>query len=667
MTQELEMSAQAQLAELQIAELQQTIAQLKQEVREQQVGLQERDRRLKEYAQKEFAQKEFAQKEFAQTRPNLPDLESSAEIALQQALLESEYQSLLLHAIVDSSPDWIFIKDQQYRYILANQSYARQMGKSVSELVGMSDLDLFPEEMVLGNPEKGIHGFRTDDSVVLAGEVVYNPHDVVAIAEGEVKIFDTQKFPLRGNEGDILGVIGISRDITDRQAIGAALAESEQRFRLLVESAQDLIWVLDAEGRYKFLNGATRTMLGYEPEEMLGNLFTEYLAPEEAEKSAQEFQRVLQAGSTFQYESAFVAKDGRVVNTIVSAVVIHDEQGSVVEMIGTMSDISDRKRSEIQLRQQTQQLEKTLAELQSAQSHLVQSEKMSSLGQLVAGVAHEINNPVNFIYANLNYANDYIQDLLKVVEIYQRYYPDPSPELQAEVETVELEFLMNDLPKLFTSMKVGADRIQKIVLSLRNFSRMDEAEYKPVDIHEGIDSTLMILQNRTKPRPEHPGIRINRDYEDLPQVECYAGQLNQVFMNIFSNAIDALEERDSERSLHEMAEAPSIISVHTEITDNNRVLIRIVDNGTGIPESVRQRIFDPFFTTKPVGKGTGMGLAISYQVITEKHGGTLKCLSTPGQGTEFVIEIPIRVTPAIAHPDDPTHTPHSPYMPEPPC
>jgi two-component system, NtrC family, sensor kinase len=667
MTQELEMSAQAQLAELQIAELQQTIAQLKQEVREQQVGLQERDRRLKEYAQKEFAQKEFAQKEFAQTRPNLPDLESSAEIALQQALLESEYQSLLLHAIVDSSPDWIFIKDQQYRYILANQSYARQMGKSVSELVGMSDLDLFPEEMVLGNPEKGIHGFRTDDSVVLAGEVVYNPHDVVAIAEGEVKIFDTQKFPLRGNEGDILGVIGISRDITDRQAIGAALAESEQRFRLLVESAQDLIWVLDAEGRYKFLNGATRTMLGYEPEEMLGNLFTKYLAPEEAEKSAQEFQRILQAGSTFQYESAFVAKDGRVVNTSVSAVVIHDDQGSVVEMIGTMSDISDRKRSEIQLRQQTQQLEKTLAELQSAQSHLVQSEKMSSLGQLVAGVAHEINNPVNFIYANLNYANDYIQDLLKVVEIYQRYYPDPSPELQAEVETVELEFLMNDLPKLFTSMKVGADRIQKIVLSLRNFSRMDEAEYKPVDIHEGIDSTLMILQNRTKPRPEHPGIRINRDYEDLPQVECYAGQLNQVFMNIFSNAIDALEERDSERSLHEMAEAPSIISVHTEITDNNRVLIRIVDNGTGIPESVRQRIFDPFFTTKPVGKGTGMGLAISYQVITEKHGGTLKCLSTPGQGTEFVIEIPIRVTPAIAHPDDPTHTPHSPYMPEPPC
>jgi two-component system, NtrC family, sensor kinase len=647
MSQELEVSAAAQ-----IAELQQTIAQLRQEIREQQVGLQERDRLLKECTP---------------AIPKIPDLESSTEVALQQALLQSEYQSLLLQAIVDSSPDWIFIKDQQYRYILVNQSYAQQMGKSVNELVGRSDLDLFPEDMVLGNSEKGIHGFRTDDVSVLAGETVHNPHDVIAVAQGELKIFDTQKFPLRGSEGEVLGVIGISRDITDRQAIAAALAESEQRFRLLVESAQDLIWVVNAAGQYKFLNGATRTMFGYEPEEMLGRVFTEYLAPDQAEQSIQEFQRILQAGSTFQYESAFVAKDGRIFDTLVSAIVIKDEQGNVVEMIGTMSDISDRKRSETQLRQQAQRLEKTLTELQSAQSHLVQSEKMSSLGQLVAGVAHEINNPVNFIYANLNYANDYIQDLLKVVGFYQKHYPNPSPELQAEVETVELDFVMSDLPKLFTSMKVGADRIQKIVLSLRNFSRMDEAEYKPVDIHEGIDSTLMILQNRTKPRPEHPGIRINRNYDDLPQVECYAGQLNQVFMNIFSNAIDALEERDSERTLQEMAHVPSAISIYTEISNDDRVSIRIIDNGTGIPEAVRQRIFDPFFTTKPVGKGTGMGLAISYQVITEKHGGTLQCLSTPGQGTEFIIEIPLRVTPAIVQPDDPARTPHSPYKPELPC
>jgi two-component system, NtrC family, sensor kinase len=647
MSQELEVNAAAQ-----IAELQQTIAQLRQEIREQQVGLQERDRLLKECAP---------------ALPKIPGLEASTEIALQQALLQSEYQSLLLQAIVDSSPDWIFIKDPQYRYILVNQSYAQQMGKSVNEIVGKIDLDLFPQDMVLGDPENGVRGFRTDDAIVLAGEIVHNPHDVIAVAQGELKIFDTQKFPLRGNEGEVLGVIGISRDITDRQTIAAALAESEQRFRLLVESAQDLIWVLDAEGQYKFLNAATRTMFGYEPEEMLGRKFTEFLDPDRAEQSIQEFQRVLQVGSTFQYEGAFVAKDGRIFDTSISAIVTHDEQGNVVEMIGTMSDISDRKRSETQLRQQAQRLEKTLSELRSAQSHLVQSEKMSSLGQLVAGVAHEINNPVNFIYANLNYANDYIQDLLKVVGMYQKYYPNPSPELQAEVETVELEFLMADLPKLFASMKVGADRIQKIVLSLRNFSRMDEAEYKPVDIHEGIDSTLMILQNRTKPRPEHPGIRVNRNYGDLPLIECYAGQLNQVFMNIFSNAIDALEERDEERSLQEMARVPSAISIYTQISDTNHVIIRIVDNGIGIPETVRQRIFDPFFTTKPVGKGTGMGLAISYQVITEKHGGTLQCLSTPGEGTEFIIEIPIRVIPAIAHPDDPAHTPHSPYKPELPC
>jgi two-component system, NtrC family, sensor kinase len=196
---------------------------------------------------------------------------------------------------------------------------------------------------------------------------------------------------------------------------------------------------------------------------------------------------------------------------------------------------------------------------------------------------------------------------------------------------------------------------------------MDEAEYKPVDIHEGIDSTLMILQNRTKPRPEHPGIEINRSYGTLPNIECYAGQLNQVFMNILSNAIDALEERDLQRSVQEIKQLPSAIAIRTEVISPNRVAIRISDNGSGMPEAVQQRIFDPFFTTKPVGKGTGMGLAISYQVVTEKHGGALQCHSASGQGTEFVIEIPIHITPGNARPDDPTHTPHSPYRQESPC
>jgi PAS domain S-box-containing protein len=293
---------------------------------------------------------------------------------------------------------------------------------------------------------------------------------------------------------------------------------------------------------------------------------------------------------------------------------------------------------------QAQQLETTLEELQRAQTQMIQNEKMSSLGQLVAGVAHEINNPVNFIYGNLNHANRYTQDVLRLLKLYQKHYPTPHPEVLAEAEAIDLEFIMEDLPKLLTSMKVGADRIQKIVSSLRTFSRMDEAEFKAVDLHEGIDSTLMILQNRLKARPERPAIEVIKEYGSLPRIACYAGQLNQVFMNILSNAIDAMEEAITEQGaifLHEASLRPPEIRIRTEIR-NHHVAIHIADNGPGIPEAVRKRIFDPFFTTKPVGKGTGMGMSISYQIVTEKHGGTIQCFSAPGKGAEFVIEIPIR-------------------------
>ncbi len=288
------------------------------------------------------------------------------------------------------------------------------------------------------------------------------------------------------------------------------------------------------------------------------------------------------------------------------------------------------------------ELEHALQELQRTQSRMVQSEKMSSLGQLVAGVAHEINNPVNFIYGNLGYANDYTQDLLGLVKLYQQHYPNPVAAVQTEADAIDVEFLIQDLPKLLQSMKVGADRIQKIVASLRTFSRMDEAEMKAVNIHEGIDSTLMILQSRLKPKGDRSDIEVVKDYGEMPLVECYAGQLNQVFMNILANSIDALEEaRESLKSGRDDASFSPIIRILTERATGDRIIIRISDNGPGIPDPVQQRLFDPFFTTKPVGKGTGMGLSISYQIVTERHGGTLECLSEPGQGTEFKIEIPI--------------------------
>lgn len=294
------------------------------------------------------------------------------------------------------------------------------------------------------------------------------------------------------------------------------------------------------------------------------------------------------------------------------------------------------KQSELELRKKATDLETALQQIHKTQSQLVQNEKMSSLGQLVAGVAHEINNPVNFIYGNLAHAAKYTEEILELLSLYQKY-SSPSSKLIKEFENeIEIDFIKDDLPKLLTSMKVGADRIQKIVLSLRNFSRIDESDIKAVDIHEGIDSTLMILQGRLKAKSDRPEISINKNYERLPLVECYAGQLNQVFMNVLSNAIDALEESSAitKRKLQ--------ITITTKPIDYYRVEIKIADNGNGIPESAKAKLFDPFFTTKEVGKGTGLGLAISYQIVVDKHNGDLSFVSTLAQGTEFIITIPVR-------------------------
>lgn len=300
------------------------------------------------------------------------------------------------------------------------------------------------------------------------------------------------------------------------------------------------------------------------------------------------------------------------------------------------------QQSEVQLKEKNQVLEQMLQELRATQTQIIQNEKMSSLGQLVAGVAHEINNPVNFIHGNLSYLQEYAQDLLSFVQLYQKHYPNPIAEIQTQAEAMDLEFIQDDLLKMLSSMKLGTDRIRQIVLSLRNFSRMDEAEFKAVDIHEGIDNTLLILQHRLKETPAHPAIKVIKDYGTLPLVECYAGQLNQVFMNVLVNAIDALEDSNAKRTDQEIQKKPSQITIRTSVIQSGWVEIAIADNGVGIPKEIQPRIFDPFFTTKPTGKGTGMGMSISHQIITEKHGGRLKCVSIESKGTEFMIQIPNR-------------------------
>jgi two-component system, NtrC family, sensor kinase len=295
-----------------------------------------------------------------------------------------------------------------------------------------------------------------------------------------------------------------------------------------------------------------------------------------------------------------------------------------------------------------QQLETALEDLHRTQSQMVQNEKMSALGQMVAGVAHEINNPVNFIHGNLTHLDHYMQDLLRLLESYRHHYPQPPQPLQADLEQTDLQFLTQDLTKILRSMQVGSDRIRDIVISLRNFSRLDEAEFKLADLHEGIDSTLMILQHRLK-GGLGSAIVVVKDYSQLPLVKCYPGHLNQVFMNLLSNAIDAVEEAmcqhqsDQQQSDPQQIQ-PRTIWISTQVVEADaieQVRIVIADSGGGISETVQSQIFDPFFTTKPVGKGTGLGLSITHQIVTEKHQGKIWCDSVVGKGSKFVIEIPV--------------------------
>ncbi len=304
---------------------------------------------------------------------------------------------------------------------------------------------------------------------------------------------------------------------------------------------------------------------------------------------------------------------------------------------------------QVKLQEKNFLLQEALDNLKASQVQQIQNEKMVALGQLVAGLAHEINNPISFIYGNLQYAGQYVEDLVNIIEVYQQEYPKPTPKIQQIAKDLDLNFIIKDLQNLIGAMYRGSDRIREIVLALQHFSRHDEAEMKRVNIHEDIENTLVMLQHRLREAADRPAIVVVKDYGNLPLVTCYASELNQVFMHLLNNAIDAIEEGVGSREWggsnqsstpYSLIPTPQI-RIHTEVTDLNIVKIAIADNGLGIEESLRSRLFDPFFTTKPVGKGSGLGLSISYQIIVQKHRGNISCNSSVGKGAEFVIEIPI--------------------------
>ncbi|MBE9143375.1 PAS domain S-box protein [Planktothrix mougeotii] len=457
--------------------------------------------------------------------------------------------------------------------------------------------------------------------------------------QGEQRIISWSDTILLNEAKEIDYIVSVGVDVTEQRNAEQALRNSEKRYATLAEVSPVGIFHTDNEGNCLYVNQQWTEIAGLTAEEAMGKGWSRAIYSEDRIEVFQDWENCAKNQVQFGTEYRIQRPDGKITWVYGQAAAEINSDGEIIGYVGTITDITDRKQAEEAIQKAKEEAEIALTNFRQAQSQLIQAEKMSSLGQLVAGVAHEINNPVNFIYGNLTHAQEYTDILLSLIKLYQDHYPNPSPEIIDFSEEWDINFLIEDIHNILKSMKMGANRIREIVLSLRNFSRLDEAEMKAVDIHEGIDNTLLILHNRLKDNSQRQAIQVLKKYGRIPLVECYAGQLNQVFMNLISNAIDALES--SSYSLTQQQQNPHQITIQTELFDPQWIRIKIADNGIGMPETVKSNLFNPFFTTKPVGKGTGLGLSISYQIIVERHKGSIQCNSELGQGTEFIIEIPL--------------------------
>ncbi|MBO9999423.1 MAG: PAS domain S-box protein [Cyanobacteria bacterium SID2] len=529
---------------------------------------------------------------------------------------------------IEQSPASIAIFDLQTALVTCSQQWREDLGWDGTPVEGQRYSYLVPQA-----PHQWNDAYQT----ALRGQSARCEAHLLVRADDTQQWIQGKFNPWYDETGELCGVLWMTEALSEQEG-------DDFSWNRVLQLSPDLYCIAGFDGYFKRLNLAWEKVLGYTLSDLKAKPFIEFVHPDDRGQTLTCARSLTDGGIVQTFENRYRCRDGSHRWLQWTSVSVVERQLSYA----IARDMTDRKKTELVLReneaklqQQTVDLTRTLQELRQTQMQLVQTEKMSSLGQLIAGVAHEINNPVNFIYGNLVHAKEYTEDILGLLELYQEFYQQPAPEIQEEAESIDLEFLVDDLPQLLSSMTVGANRIKEIVASLRNFSRMDEVEMTRVDLHEGIDSTLTILQNRLKAKHTRPEIEIVKEYGELPKVQCFAGQINQVFMNIISNAVDALEERDKDRTYREIEKNPSAIRICTLQPDPDTIAIRIIDNGPGISDDLIGQLFDPFFTTKPMGKGTGLGLSISYQIITEKHGGTLSCRSAVGEGTEFSISIPV--------------------------
>ncbi len=540
-------------------------------------------------------------------------------------------ENLFLTAL-DTSVDGLLVLDDKGVICQANPAAEKLFGRRSHYLIGRRLVELLFG--LAGEPQQ------------------WARRSEVAIAAFGGKLHAVELLLSENLNQSLQEYFAILHDITEKKQAEEQLRQTASQLQAIFDAFPDLYFLLDADSTIldcKTGNQATDFEI---PSEFFpGKRMVDVLPPLVSRQFKAGLQRLRLAASggednfqpPIQIEYSLVVGEGEK-HYEARLLPLLEQQA-----IAIVRDITERKQaeaalqqSEMRSRQQAEKLQRALHDLKQTQAQLIQTEKMSSLGLLVAGIAHEINNPVNFIYGNLIYVSDYTNHLLDAIELYQQSYPQPTPEIQNFLEESDIDFISEDLPKILISMKIGADRIREIVLTLRNFSRLDEAAMKAVNIHEGLDSTLVILQSRLKANPGPSAIQVVKHYGNLPEVECYAGALNQVFMNILNNAIDALVHYNKQQGSKEIQKFSSTIAISTEVLNRDWVRIGIKDNGSGMTEAVLSRLFDPFFTTKPVGEGTGLGLSIAYQIVVEKHGGRLNCFSQPGQGAEFVIEIPIR-------------------------